>query len=178
MTEALEHRKLVGNVRTIKGRKLIGHAAVFNTPTVVDGFTEIVAPGAFAETLRTGGDVLALVDHDTGRLLARLSSGTLVLNEDGKGLAFEIRLPDTTLARDVLELAERGDLGGMSFGFRVPPGGDVISNGVRTLNRIELAEVSVVHAWPAYPNTTVEPRQKRDTPRLDAARAWLETIED
>ena len=51
--------------------------------------------------------------HDPSRLLARTKSGTLRLEEDSKGLRFELDLPDTTEGRDLLALAERGDIGGM-----------------------------------------------------------------
>ena len=59
------------------------------------------------------------MDHDAKRVLARTRSGNLRLTEDSQGLEFEISVPDTTFGADVLELAERGDLGGMSFGFVV-----------------------------------------------------------
>jgi hypothetical protein len=48
-----------------------------------------------------------MVDHDRSKVLARTRSGNLKLSEDSTGLAFEVSLPDTSLARDVLVLAER-----------------------------------------------------------------------
>jgi hypothetical protein len=48
-----------------------------------------------------GGDIRALVDHDSGRVIGRSKAGTLRLNEDDKGLAVEIDLPDTTDGRDL-----------------------------------------------------------------------------
>ena len=112
-----ERRALTLEIRA-KGRKLEGYAATFNNPATIGGrFVETIARGAFAATLRSRGDVLALVDHDPGRVLARIRSGTLRLAEDTRGLSFDLDVPDTSHGRDVLALAERGDLGGMSFGF-------------------------------------------------------------
>lgn len=141
------------------GRRLEGYAAVFDTPARIGGFTEIIRPGAFRATLEARADVLALVDHDPTRLLARTGSGTLRLAEDSRGLAFEMDLPDTSTGRDVLALAERRDLGGMSFGFRVKkdawPAPDR-----RELRAVELLEVSVVQAFPAYAATTISARSR------------------
>jgi HK97 family phage prohead protease len=112
--------------------------------------------------------VLALVDHDPGRLLARTKSGTLRLSEDSRGLAFSLDLPDTGPARDVLALAERGDLGGASFGFRAVD--EKWTGDRRELRAVELQEISIVSAWPAYDSTVVEARARR---RHDAPDAGL-----
>ena len=142
------------------GRKLEGHAAVFDIPAAIGGFTEVVRAGAFrASLLNPKADVLALVDHDPGRLLARTSSGTLRLAEDGRGLAFSLDVPDTQLGRDVLTMAERRDLGGMSFGFRVTDEAWPTKNR-RELRAVELVEVSIIHAHAAYAATTVTARSR------------------
>lgn len=60
----------------------------------------------------------ALYEHNYTQLLGRTKSGTLVLSEDDTGLRFELTPPNTQLGNDVLELVERGDISGMSFGFR------------------------------------------------------------
>lgn len=140
------------------GRRLEGYAATFGTEARIADFAETIAPGAFSASLATGGDILALVDHDPTRLLARTRSGSLRLSEDSKGLAFEIDAPDTQPGRDVLALAERGDLGGMSFAFTVPPGGDRWEGRKRELRAVNLREISVVSSWPAYAGTSVQAR--------------------
>mgnify|MGYP000905395436 CR=1 FL=1 len=84
----LEHRALPVELRA-RGRRLEGYAATFNTPADIGGrFVETIARGAFAASLRTKGDILALVDHDPRLVLARTRSGTLRLSEDTRGLAF------------------------------------------------------------------------------------------
>lgn len=151
-----ERRSLAVEIRA-KGRTLEGYAATFNNPADIGGrFVETIARGAFASSLRDKGDILALVDHDPGRVLARTRSGTLKLAEDTRGLAFTLDIPDTSHGRDVLALAERGDLGGMSFGFTAV---DEHRDGDRReLRGVELHEISVVLAWPAYDGTIVHAR--------------------
>jgi HK97 family phage prohead protease len=158
-----------------KGRRLEGYAAVFGKEARIATFRETIQAGAFRASLAAGNDVLALVDHDAGRVLGRTRSGTLRLEENGNGLAFDLTMPDTTLGRDVLALAERGDLGGMSFGFTVADGGENWKGDLRTLTSVHLAEISVVHAWPAYDATTVHARSKPPA-RLSLARLYLETV--
>lgn len=161
----------------VAGRRLEGYAALFNTEARIADFVETIAPGAFAASLAGAGDILALVDHDQTRVLGRTRTGTLALREDARGLAFKIDLPETTAARDVLALAERGDLGGASFGFKVPPGGDRWTGKRRELRTVNLMEISVVSAWPAYEGTSVAARSRGVVPvRLKLARMFLETV--
>lgn len=142
-------------VRADTGRTIAGYAAVFNSAADIAGFfREVIAPGAFAEAV--SGDVRALVDHDTGRVIGRTTAGTLRLAEDDKGLAVEIDLPDTGDGRDLGELIKRGDVSGMSFGFEVTKQtwdetGEIP---LRTIQAVKLFEVSVV-AFPAYDDTTI-----------------------
>ena len=168
----IERRRAV-ELSTASGRKLTGYAAVFEQETRVSGFTEVIRPGAFKSAL-PGRDVVALVDHDVSRLLARTKSGTLRLEEDTRGLRFELDLPDTQEGRDILTLAERGDLGGASFGFTVPKGGEHWTGQKRELRAVTLHEISVVHSWPAYEGTEIHARAK--APKLAAALRYLETV--
>ena len=111
--------------------------------------------------------MLALADHDPRRVLARTKSGTLRLSEDTRGLAFDMDVPNTTAGRDILELAERSDLGGMSFGFTVAKDGERWQGDRRELRSITLHEISVVSAWPAYEGTLVQgpfPPDRRTPP--------------
>ena len=156
------------------GRRLEGYAARFGVEARIADFTEVIAAGAFKQTLATSRDILALVDHDQTRVLARTKSGNLKLAEDSQGLAFDIALPPTSAGNDVLALAERGDLGGMSFGFTVTEDGQRWQGNHRELRTVNLLEISVVSAWPAYPETSVVARSK--TPRLNLAKLYLETV--
>ena len=143
-------------------RTLAGYAAVFDVSADIGGWwIERIAPGAFAEAI--GGDVRALVDHDAGRVIGRTKSGTLRLSEDSRGLLCEIDIPNTTDGNDLWELVERGDISGMSFGFRVTKQewdetGDMP---VRTIQAVDLFEVSAV-AFPAYDDTELGKRSLQE----------------
>jgi len=62
--------------------------------------------------------VHALYEHNYTQLLGLTNFGTLVLSDDDTGLRFELTPPNLQLGNHVLELVERGDICGMSFGFR------------------------------------------------------------
>ena len=168
-----ETRQAVDGMLTASGRTLEGYAAVFGVETRVKDFREVVMPGAFSASL--GRDVLCLVDHDPAKVLGRTRSGTLQLKEDAKGLRFSVALPDTTLARDVLEMVKRGDMGGCSFAFNVPPGGETWQGKRRELRAVTLHEISIVSAWPAYAGTSVQARAKLP-PKVMALQRLLDTL--
>lgn len=152
-------------------RTLTGYAVVWNSDTTIsDYFVERIAPGAFTKALR--GDILALVNHDTGRVVGRTRSGTLRLAEDSRGLKVEIDIPDTTDGNDLWTLVERGDVSGMSFSFRATKQewddtGDLPH---RTVIEAELFEVTATPI-PAYPDTSLALRS------LEAARTEARTAE-
>jgi HK97 family phage prohead protease len=170
----IERRAFAAELRA-KGRRLEGYAATFGAEARIADFVETIAPGAFASTLAERADILALVDHDHGRVLARTKSGTLRLAEDSRGLAFDLDVPATTVGNDVLALAERGDLGGASFAFTVKTENWDAER--RTLTSVDLHEVSIVSAWPAYDGTIVQARARSVFyPRVAVARKYLETL--
>ena len=177
-TAATLERRFATDLRS-SGRRLEGYAATFAHEADLGTFRERISLGAFRSV--STRDVLALLDHDPGKVLGRTRTGTLSLREDDKGLAFTLDLPDTAAGRDVLALAARDDLGGMSFGFTVPEGGEEWEGATRTLRAIDLHEISVVSAWPAYEGTEIALRsmqrhcgaQKRARAiRLAEARQW------
>jgi HK97 family phage prohead protease len=139
--------------------RLSGYAAVFNDSSVPLPFSERIAPGAFRKTLSETPDVRLLINHE-GLPLARTKNGTLELSEDEVGLRFDAELPDTTEARDLWTLIQRGDVDQMSFAFRVIRQKWSPDRTERTLTEVSLADgdVSVV-TYPAYPTTTVEARE-------------------
>ena len=147
-----------------KGKTVKGYAAVFNDAADIGGsFREVVAPGAFKGSM--DNDVRALIDHDSGRVIGRSKAGTLRMKEDSHGLAVEIDLPDTTDGRDLAVSLERGDISGMSFGFRVTHDewDETSDPPTRTIRAVDLFEVSAV-AFPAYEGTDIALRS------LDEAR--------
>lgn len=139
--------------------RLAGYAAVFNEASLPLPFIERIAPGAFRKTLSETPDVRLLVNHE-GLPMARTKNGTMTLSEDETGLYFEASLADTTEARDLYTLVERGDLDQMSFAFRVIRQNWNKARTERTLSEVSLSDgdVSIV-TYPAYPATSVEARE-------------------
>lgn len=143
------------------GTKLIGYAAVFDSPSEPMPFTEFVRRGAFTKTLNDGADVRLLVDHE-GVPLARTKSGTLVLEEDDRGLRVEADLdPTNPDAARIISAMRRGDLSQMSFAFRTIKDAWNNDRSVRELREVQLFDVSVV-TFPAYEETVAELRGRID----------------
>lgn len=169
----LERRIVTRNVEVRAGADgkptmLRGYAAVFNSDSEdLGGFTEQIAPGAFTDTLAATPDCRCLFNHDPSALLGRTSSGTLRLRQDSTGLFYECEIPDTTLGRDILTLAQRGDISQSSFGFTVAAESWYDANGnpsnssvgvKRIIRKVgALLDVSPV-TYPAYPESSVQAR--------------------
>ncbi|MGH1274439.1 HK97 family phage prohead protease [Bacillus cereus] len=137
--------------------KITGYAAVFNSKTTIGGwFDEVIVPGAFTRSLSENGDIRALFNHNWDNVLGRTKSGTLRLEEDEKGLKFEIELPNTSVGRDLAESMSRGDINQCSFGFWITEENwDYnVEPALRTIKEVELYEISVV-SIPAYDDTEV-----------------------
>ena len=143
------------------GPVIAGYFAVFNTPTELwPGCIEQIAPGAFSASL--GGDVRALIDHDTRLVIGRTTAGTLTLREDATGLYGEIKINEhDSDAMNLYARVQRGDVSQCSFGFDIiaedyvcSPDGQTCTWTVRDL---VLYEVSVV-TFPAYDATSVSAR--------------------
>lgn len=136
---------------------LKGHAAVFNTYADIGWWEERIMPGAFTDTIKKD-DVRALYNHDSNYLLGRNKNKTLILREDEQGLYTEITLPDTTYAKDLYKLIERGDVSQMSFGFEVKKQtwaeGDKGKPDKRDIQEVKLYDVSPV-VFPAYTQTDI-----------------------
>lgn len=143
-----------GVTRTIRG-----HAIVFDRLSEnLGGFREKIAPSAVDRTLKDGVDLRALVDHDSSKILGRMSAGTLRVEKDAQGLRIEIDPPDTSFGHDIVESIRRHDVGEMSFAFRVMPDGVEwdfqVDPPVRTVTDMLVREVSAV-TFPAFPQTDV-----------------------
>ena len=122
-------------------------------------FIERIMPKVFEKALEKNSDVLALLNHDYDRVLARTSDGSAKLTEDNIGLRAKIEVTDKTL----IEKAKQGKLRGWSFGFRAnKEERSMNSEGLeeRTIRDIDLIEVSVLDdkKSPAYYGTSIELR--------------------
>jgi uncharacterized protein len=137
---------------------LEGYAIVFNEESRdLGGFTEIVSPEAVRQA--DFSDTVAVFNHDTNMLLGRVTSGTLTLSTDERGVKYRVKIPNTTHGNDVKELTQRGDLVGSSFAFSLAKNGDKWEErGDKVLRTItafgKIFDVSPV-THPAYPTTDV-----------------------
>lgn len=156
-----------------------GYFSVFNTTYEMwPGATESVAPGAFANTL--GGDIRALIDHETRLVLGRNKAGTLELREDSHGLWGRIKInPKDADAMNLYERVKRGDVDQCSFGFRIlDQETEYREDGSVhwTIREVELYEISVC-TFPAYEDTSVSARKKDyDEIMARQQQAWKEKM--
>lgn len=156
-----------------------GYFATFSDVyEIAPGMTESIAQGAFSRTL--GGDIRALVNHDTTLVLGRTKAHTLELKEDEHGLWGDITInPNDVDAMNLYERVKRGDVDQCSFGFEivgeeteVRPDGSVHW----TLTDVNLFEVSAC-TFPAYKETNISARNaERDEIRARELMAWKEKM--
>lgn len=163
-------RMVKGTISTSDdGRMLVGYAARFNKPTVVNSwegnFREIIAPGAFARSLNNNPAPKVLFNHGMDPSIGDKPLGKAsVVREDDAGLYVEVPLTRTSYNNDIIELLRDGALDGMSFRFSVPAGGDSWehpSKGLptRTLTEVKLLEFGPV-TFPAYAATSAGVRSR------------------
>lgn len=141
-----------------------GMAIPYNTPTTIKEafgeYTEVIRSGALDQADLT--DSRLLYNHDLNKIpLARVPK-TMTFDVGPAGLTVQAQLPDTEEGRSVYTAVKRGDLSGMSFGFKVPKDGSQYDpkTNTRTISKIEkIYEISIV-PFPAYPTTSVEARSQ------------------
>ena len=153
-----------------EGNTIRGYAAVYNSDSEwMGGFYEQIATGAFDEVM--DNDTRAYFNHDENLLLGRVSSGTLRLGSDERGLYYEVDLPNTSYANDLVELMKRGDVNQSSFAFLIESDRWEERDGktYRIIEKVSrLLDVSPV-AQPAYPDATSELMMRKDTPESEGA---------
>lgn len=142
--------------------KIVGHAAVFNSPSVemrspLGSFVERIAPHAFDTVLKSKPDCILTWDHSTLYPLARTSAGTLELSSNAHGLRYFATCSPTSYAEDLRALMNDGVVSQSSFTFSVAKGGESWDNlgsvVTRTITNVgELFDVCVCAAG-AYPAT-------------------------
>lgn len=124
---------------------------------VVDSYGEIVAPGAFTDSLKEleakGRPVPVLWQHRAGEPIGAWSN----LREDEKGLAgkAELLIADVAQAREAHALVKRKIVTGLSIGYWVRESSYDEKTGIRTLTKLDLVEISLV-TFPANDDARVE----------------------
>lgn len=162
-----------------------GTPIVFNQDTVIRDwageFIERISPKALDKTDMK--DVRLFVNHDLSKIaLARSKNGNGTMNfdigKDGVNFRAVLDIDNNAEARALYSAVQRGDVDGMSFGFRIA--GEEWANlesdcPIRTITDISIIhEVSVVN-FPAYTQTSVTARSSEETDYspLEEARAKL-----
>jgi HK97 family phage prohead protease len=131
-------------------------------------FIEIIKPGTFAKSLEQRSNVGLMLNHKRN-----LEPTNLELYEDNIGLRAMIDIDDP----EVIELAEHRKLTGFSFGFVAKSDiwDDTQEVRRRTIDGLDLQEVSILSVTPAYIATSIEARDGDAT--LHEQRSIEETLE-
>jgi uncharacterized protein len=127
-----------------------GYASLFG---VVDLGRDLVAPGAFRETLlaKPMRAIKLLWQHDPTHPLGVWSD----IREDAKGLKVRGQLDLAgAKAREVHALMRSGAVDGLSIGFRTERSRKDPATGVRRLEKLDLWEISIV-TFPMLPGARV-----------------------
>lgn len=124
-------------------------------------FVEEILPKTFERALNKGQNVDLLYNHDKSRKLGSTQEGNLSLLEDNIGLRATATITDT----DVMDKAKKGELRGWSFGFQAlkdswTQRGDGMQK--RSVEELNLFEVSVLDKTPAYIATSIEARGEEE----------------
>lgn len=161
---------------SLSGNTLSGVAHTYGQRTFQGGKYVEFAAGSFDKALAKA-DVRAFHNHNSDLLLGRQSNGTVTLLSQSDGLHYSIDLPDTSYARDLKVLIDRGDLNEMSFGIipgstktsRADDGKQVITH----TSVSELFDISPV-ALPAFGGTSIQLHSlslNDETPKSQAVKA-------
>lgn len=130
-----------------------GYGSVFGN---VDSYGEIVAPGAFGESLQAWKDAgrlpPVLWQHRSGEPVGPY----LEMREDTHGLYVkgQLLVDDVVRAKEARALMKAKAVNGLSIGFVVRDDSFDRVTGVRTLKKVDLWEVSIV-TFPANPAAQV-----------------------
>ena len=143
-----------------------GYASTFNDPYVlwhdswddVD-YKELVLPEAFDGCDMT--DVIMQYDH-TGRVFARMSNNTLVVEPDKHGLFIAADLGKTETSRSLFEDIDAGLITRMSWAFTIDEQEFDRAEHTYVIKKVrKIYDVSAV-SLPADPNTEISARRMLD----------------
>lgn len=133
--------------------RIEGYGSVFN---LIDGGGDIVLPGAFKKSLadwrRRKAQVPMLWQHDSGNPVGQWTD----IVEDDKGLKVtgELFIPEIPQAIIAHALMKRGQVKGLSIGFRTKQADMDRTTGARRLKELDLWEISLV-TFPMMPEARV-----------------------
>lgn len=140
-----------------------GYAATYGN-TDLGG--DVILPGAFDESLKSGRKVRFLYAHDHRQVLGV----PVKLHSDDKGLFGRFKISKTRLGEEVHQLLKDGALDSFSIGF-IPTDVEFDDADIRKLKSIDLLETSVV-AMPMNPQALVTAVKAEDAATLPFAELW------
>ncbi len=132
-----------------------GYASVFNSDDKVD---DTILPGAFKKSLKSGEKILMFLNHDNYEVPI---GGWPSIKEDDYGLAVKGSINLDHKDGPTLHSAlERGDMGGMSIGFRMTHNDYTLKDedepyGGRIIHNVGLKEISIVN-FPCEPKAMID----------------------
>lgn len=141
-----------------------GYASTFNDPYVLfdiggTKYREVISPDAFGGADMS--DVIMQFDHQ-GKVLARMSNGSLVVEPDEHGLFVAADLSGSQASRDLYEEIQAGLVTRMSWSFTVTADEYDRETHTTTITKVrKVYDVSAV-SLPADPNTEISARKMLD----------------
>lgn len=158
MQNDLETKLIKFEIKAGDGGSVEGYGAVFGN---VDHGGDIVAPGAFDESIKSGRKVMMLRGHRHDQVIGVWDS----VKEDHQGLRVAGRFAlNTQLGKETHELVKMGAFDGLSIGYRTIE--EAMDGKARIIKKAELWEVSAV----TFPMNTAA--------RIDAVKAATMTERD
>ena len=164
-----------------RGHSIEGRAIVYDEPTDLGWYREVISKGALDDTDLK--DVRLLVNHNVDMIpLARSrnnnknSTMQLTVDDDGLGMRADLDVENNTDAKSLYSAIDRGDISGMSFMFGVDEDRwedldtDYPTRYITSITKV--FEVSAV-TFPAYESTSIEARGL--TEALESAKVSLES---
>lgn len=146
-----------GGATRLSGRFPYGAEAALG-----NGRRERFAARAFRSRIEAGEPIFLLAGHDIEKPLASTEAGSLTLRDSAEALHLDAYVvPSTSWAQDALAALAAGLTKGISPGFRVPQGGEVVTQSadglLRTVTNADLYEFSLV-TRPAYDQAQIAAR--------------------
>ena len=124
---------------------------------------ERIEPGAFGQV--EGADVVLNFQHDRAQPLARTNGGGMTLTDSKEQLSMRAEVSGDPDFERVLTKVRNRVMRGLSVEFTVDKGGEIVrqvgNRVLRTVKAATLRAIGVVDS-PAYPESTVEARQRVD----------------
>lgn len=139
-----------------------GYASLFS---LTDLSGDIIEPGAFGASLRRGGSIRMLWQHQADNPIGIWTK----ITEDQRGLYVEGQLAKgVTRADEAWQLISKGALDGLSIGFRTIRSKKASGTGKRHILEADLWEISLV-TFPMLPQARVNTITTKNDHELSSA---------